>query len=74
VDQGTLLRLRRLEEQVALLSARAGVPWDDGTSGAPPQVVALLREGKTIQAIKAYRDATGVGLAEAKEAVERLRV
>lgn len=29
-----------------------------------------MREGKNIQAIKAYRQATGAGLKEAKEAVE----
>ena len=75
MDEATLsLRFRRLEEQVALLSARAGLPWDDGTSGIPSHVVALAREGKKIEAIKAYREATGVGLAEAKQAVEQLRV
>jgi ribosomal protein L7/L12 len=36
------------------------------------QVEALLRRGKTIEAIKAYRVATGAGLREAKEAVDRL--
>jgi ribosomal protein L7/L12 len=36
------------------------------------QVEALLRRGKTIEAIKAYREATGAGLREAKEAVDRL--
>jgi large subunit ribosomal protein L7/L12 len=33
-------------------------------------VVSLVREGKKIAAIKLYRDKTGVGLAEAKAAVE----
>lgn len=32
--------------------------------------VSLLRQGKMIAAIKLYRDKTGVGLAEAKAAVE----
>jgi ribosomal protein L7/L12 len=36
------------------------------------RVEALLGQGKTIQAIKAYREATGAGLREAKEAVDRL--
>lgn len=36
------------------------------------QVAALLGQGKTIQAIKAYREATGADLREAKEAVDRL--
>jgi ribosomal protein L7/L12 len=36
------------------------------------EVTALLRQGKKIQAIKAYRESTGAGLAEARDAVERL--
>ncbi len=36
------------------------------------QVEVLLGQGKTIQAIKAYREATGADLREAKEAVDRL--
>ncbi|MFG2191727.1 ribosomal protein L7/L12 [Streptomyces sp. NPDC048639] len=32
----------------------------------------LLRKGKKIEAIKAYREITGAGLKEAKDAVERL--
>ncbi|MFC5953842.1 hypothetical protein ACFP51_04835 [Streptomyces pratens] len=35
-------------------------------------IVALVREGRTVQAIKAYREATGAGLLEAKQAVDRL--
>jgi ribosomal protein L7/L12 len=36
------------------------------------RVEALLGQGKTIEAIKAYREATGADLREAKEAVDRL--
>jgi len=32
----------------------------------------LLQSGNQIQAIKLYRELTGVGLAEAKDAVDRL--
>lgn len=32
----------------------------------------LLAQGKTVAAVKAYRDATGAGLVEAKTAVDRL--
>ena len=34
-EVSVLMRLRRLEEQVAQLSARAGLVWDDGTGGIP---------------------------------------
>jgi hypothetical protein len=36
------------------------------------EVRSLLREGNKIAAIKEYRSITGVGLAEAKEAVESM--
>ena len=69
-------RLRQLEEQVERLSAQAGLPWsaamtpDDG--GVDSQVVALAQSGQKIEAIKRYRELTGAGLAEAKQAVEAL--
>ncbi|MFJ9666380.1 hypothetical protein ACIRPP_17465 [Streptomyces sp. NPDC101219] len=36
------------------------------------EITALVREGKTVQAIKVYREATGADLLEAKQAVDRL--
>ena len=69
-------RLRQLEEQVELLSARAGVPWSaemtPGADAVDSQVVALAHSGQKIEAIKRYRELTGAGLAEAKQAVEQL--
>jgi ribosomal protein L7/L12 len=83
VDEIVLLeRLRRLEEQVEYLSSRAGGAWHAGggppgtaaptPSGIPMDVQVLVSQGKKIEAIKMYRELTGVGLAEAKLAVERL--
>ncbi|WP_042404041.1 hypothetical protein [Streptacidiphilus carbonis] len=37
-----------------------------------PEVMALVRQDKLIQAIKAYRETTRVGLREAKEAVDEV--
>lgn len=39
---------------------------------APPEIQRLLRDGKRVQAIKAYRGQTGAGLAEAKHAVDEI--
>jgi ribosomal protein L7/L12 len=63
-------RIRRLEEQVALLSDKLGVPWEEPGSGIPPEIVDLVHRGKKIEAIKAYRELTGVGLAEAKDVID----
>jgi ribosomal protein L7/L12 len=35
-------------------------------------VEALLAQGRTVAAVKAYREATGAGLVEAKTAVDRM--
>ncbi|MEU9988512.1 ribosomal protein L7/L12 [Streptomyces sp. NPDC048045] len=56
---------RKLDLVIKHLDLRAELPRMD-------EVNALVREGKKIQAIKVYREATGAGLKEAKEAVERL--
>jgi ribosomal protein L7/L12 len=37
-----------------------------------PRLTELIQSGDKIRAIKLYRELTGVGLAEAKDAVERL--
>ena len=39
-------------------------------SGVPGEIAMLARSGKMIEAIKQYREMTGVGLKEAKAAVE----
>jgi ribosomal protein L7/L12 len=38
-----------------------------------PRLIELLQAGKEIQAIKLYRELTGVGLAEAKDAVDGMK-
>ncbi|MFI5535221.1 ribosomal protein L7/L12 [Nocardia sp. NPDC051900] len=58
-----------IEAQAAAVSPRAvpAVPRGDGMA----EIDALLAQGKKIHAIKRYRELTGCGLKEAKEAVER---
>jgi hypothetical protein len=48
--------------QVAMSGPGADVPAD---------IVAIARSGKLIQAVKAYRDRTGIDLAQAKMAIEQ---
>ncbi|MCM1971921.1 MULTISPECIES: hypothetical protein [unclassified Streptomyces] len=60
----------RLERRLGLLLDHFGIvePEPAGMDG----VRALAAEGRTVEAIKAYREATGAGLVEAKQAVEAL--
>lgn len=64
-----IARLTRLERNTRLIMEHLGMQQ---VPPELPQVAALLAEGKKIQAIKAYREATGVGLRQAKDAVERM--
>jgi hypothetical protein len=69
-------RLDRLEHQLDLLMRHLDVP-QPGLDVGPDlavdhDVVALARAGRKIEAIKRYRELTGVGLKEAKDAVERI--
>jgi ribosomal protein L7/L12 len=64
----TLKRTGRLPPSAA--SALPTVP--DGHPAADAEVRRLVAAGALIEAIKRYRDLSGVGLAEAKAAVEQL--
>lgn len=61
--------------KVSFLLAQVGTDYQDSlsTSGYP-EVVELKRQGKIIEAIKAYRTRTNVGLAEAKQFVDNLKI
>jgi large subunit ribosomal protein L7/L12 len=64
-------RLAQLEHKVDHLFATLGVaPPPTGQTGLSPRVQELLADGNKIEAIKQYRAETGLGLAEAKEAIE----
>jgi ribosomal protein L7/L12 len=70
-------RLARLERQVAFLYRHFGLDPAladafPGASGLPPEFTEALRHNNLIAAIKIYRQVTGVGLAEAKDAVEQI--
>lgn len=84
---GDRRRIDELERRVATLEARlaalvAGSGGDStyadpaGSATQPhawlAEVQDLVRRGKKIQAIKVYREHTGVGLKEAKDAVEAM--
>lgn len=55
----------------ALARPSKEVPLQRGA--ANEEVQSLARAGRKIEAIRAYRAQTGVGLKDAKEAVERIR-
>ncbi|MFD7700785.1 hypothetical protein [Streptomyces caelestis] len=56
---------RRLDAVIRHLGIHEEVPGRD-------EILALVRRGKKVRAIKLYRETTGADLVEAKQAVERL--
>jgi ribosomal protein L7/L12 len=79
-------RIAELERKVSELYKRLGqaepAGFGDGSgfsepasmvASEDPRLVELITAGKDIQAIKLYRELTGTGLAEAKDAVDGLK-
>ena len=67
-------RVRELEDRLEFLYRRLNIDYlaPNANPGLSPQVLEALRRGNKIEAIKIYRELTGVGLAEAKQAVEAI--
>ncbi|MDG6104372.1 hypothetical protein Daura_10980 [Dactylosporangium aurantiacum] len=77
MDAPESIRLARLERQVAFLYRHFGLDPAladvfPGADGLPPEFLAALKRHDLVTAIKLYRQATGAGLADAKETVERI--
>jgi len=73
-------RVRTLDALVGRLAERAGVGDEElarlrgiADTGITPQIEALAGQGKDIEAIKAYRQHTGAGLKQAKDAIDAFR-
>lgn len=66
-------RVEKLERQMMFVLQQQDIEYRDTLNQtAPLEVVELLRQGRKLQAIKVYREATGVGLKQAKDYVESL--
>ena len=66
-------RVNELEDRLKLLYRHLNLEYTDPGSDPmlSPQIQAALRSGNKIEAIKLYREMTGVGLAEAKAAIDK---
>ncbi|MEU9026403.1 hypothetical protein AB0D46_02485 [Streptomyces sp. NPDC048383] len=79
VASSATLRAKALEHKVDRLERRLGsvlghLGIEEPEPAGLDEVRALVREGRTVSAIKAYRGITGASLVEAKRAVEALDV
>lgn len=64
--------LARIERKLDLLLADRDIRYDP-LEGLPVSIPVLVKQGKTIEAIKLYRETKGVGLKEAKDAIDEIR-
>jgi ribosomal protein L7/L12 len=64
--------LSRIEDKLDLLLAKAGIEYDPWAH-VSQELREALRRGDKITAIKCYRQASGVGLKDAKDYVEELQ-
>lgn len=64
--------LGRIEAKLDLLLKQGGIEFDPYRT-VPREVVDAVQGGRKIEAIKLYRRATGLGLREAKSAIEALQ-
>ncbi|MER5969624.1 hypothetical protein ABT112_07780 [Streptomyces sp. NPDC002055] len=76
LSAGMERRIQRIDRKVTRMDQKLDVILGHlGLQAAGPdlhRVEALLREGRTISAIKAYREITGADLKSAKDEVERM--
>jgi ribosomal protein L7/L12 len=67
-------RVRLLEKRVEMLMAHLGLEFDDDEVGEniDPNVIDAIRRGNKIEAIRIYREQSGLGLKEAKDVIDEL--
>jgi len=63
-------RIAEVEDRLKFLYTHMRIEYVKDSGAANSQVIELVRSGKKIEAIKVYRETYGVGLAEAKKAVD----
>jgi hypothetical protein len=66
-------RIAELEDRLKFIYRHLNIEFIENNSDPvlSPQIQTALRGGDKIAAIKLYREMTGVGLAEAKQAIDR---
>jgi ribosomal protein L7/L12 len=68
-----LNRLSRVDAKLDALLKHSVITFDEYAS-VPPDVADAIRRGETIVAIKRFRRVTGLGLKEAKDFVDEVRL
>lgn len=65
-------RVNELEERINFLYTKLGIAYGMNAAPVDPRIIHAIRQGNKLEAIKIYRELTNTGLAEAKQAVEKI--
>jgi len=69
--EGLAERLDHIEKYLADLGQAVGYPYAPFSAGLPAEVAELVRAGKTLEAVKVYRQRTNSSIAQATAAVAK---
>lgn len=76
-EQRVEARLKRIEQLLEVIAARLDIPAAEVEEALglhiSQEVRQLVDEGKQVQAIRLLREQEGLGLVEAKEAIDRVQ-
>ncbi|MCB0870601.1 MAG: hypothetical protein KDB52_07205 [Solirubrobacterales bacterium] len=70
IDSEYVVRIAKLEQKVSELYRHLGIAEPSGNEALSPEVMALLQQNNTIEAIKVHREQTGLDMAAAKAAID----
>jgi len=65
-------RIRQLENQVKYLYDHLQIEYVESSESGDPKIIALVKAGNKIEAIRVYREMNNVGLAEAKQVIDEM--
>lgn len=65
-------RVAELERKLDFLYRKMGIEYIDNPGMVDSHIIALLKKGNKLEAIKTYRELTNSDLADAKRAVEKI--
>jgi hypothetical protein len=65
-------RFRAIEAQLAVISEKLGIPYENPADSVPQEVVELVQAGKRLEAATRYRRLTNASFDEAREVISRL--
>ena len=65
-------RFRAIEAQLAVISEKLGIPYENPADAVPAEISELVHAGKRVEALVRYRELTGASIDEARRVIAQL--